>query len=262
MADALVLYEGTAPGVVTLTMNRPTRRNALSAGLVDALIEALARAAQDPDAVAVVLTGAGDRAFCAGGDLTDSLGSGLGALDMRASRGRFADLLQAVHDCPKPVVAALNGDALGGGFGLALSCDLVVADADAKLGTPEVRVGLFPMMLLAELHRNLPRKVLAELVFTGGKLTAAQALDFHLINRVAEAGDALVQGQALAARVARFSPAVLGLGKRAMYASQDMDYERGLAFLHGQLEANLVAEDAMEGISAFLQKRPAQWSGR
>lgn len=259
-SEALVAIE-VADGLATLTLNRPQRRNALSPALVGALIEALAEIQRRPEARVVVLTGAGGKAFCAGGDLAGGMGAD-GALDAWRSRGRFADALEALHDLGKPVVAAVNGDALGGGFGLMLACDMVVVADDARLGTPEIKVGLFPMIILAELLRNLPRKLLSELVFTGRHLSAEEALSYGLVNQVAPRAEVLAQAKALAAKSAAFSPAVLRLGKDALTAATDLQYRASLRYLHGQLEANLITEDAMEGISAFLARRAPEWRGR
>jgi enoyl-CoA hydratase len=259
--EALVLSE-TRERVAVLTLNRPERRNALSQALIEALAEALAAAAADEGVGAVVITGAGERAFCAGGDLAGGLGGAEGALATHRKRGEYAELLAGLHTLGKPVIAAVNGDALGGGFGLAIACDLAVADEGARLGTPEINVGLFPMMITAELARNLPRKILLEMVFSGRLLSAEEARAWGMINRVAPAGRALEAALELAAGIAAKSPAVLKLGKDAFYQTADLPLEAALRVLHFQLELNLQAEDAMEGIAAFLQKRPPQWKGR
>lgn len=256
----LVLSERLEGGVALLTLNRPDRRNALSPGLVAALHDAVLAAGQDAEVRAVVITGAGDRAFCAGGDLGGGGFTDDGALAAIRGRGRFAELLLALRRLGKPVVAAVNGDALGGGFGLMLGCDMVVARPGVRLGTPEVKVGLFPMIILAELQRCLPPKLLSELVFTARLLSAEEALSAQLINRVED--DALAGALALARTAASFSPAVVRLGKDAMFMAADLPYEPALRYLHGQLEANLMSEDSAEGIMAFLGKRPPVWSGR
>ena len=259
---SLVLYEVDA-GVATLTLNRPQRRNALSAGLVDALLDRFQQLRTADDVGCVVLTGAGEKAFCAGGDLADGLaGADRGPLGAREGRARFAQLVQAMHGCGKPVVGAIAGDALGGGFGLAMACDMLVVADDARLGTPEIKLGLFPHIILAELMRDLPRKLLAELVFTGRKVRADELASLGVVNRVCPRGEVMDKARELAAQVASFSPAILRLGKDGWTAAADQALPEALRTLHAQLEANLVAEDAMEGIAAFMQKRPAQWKGR
>ena len=261
MADSLVL-RADRDRVAVLTLNRPERRNALSPGLIRALDGALATAQADDGVGAVVITGAGERAFCAGGDLAGGLGGATGALAAHRERGGFAALIQRLHGLGKPVVAGVNGDALGGGFGLMIACDCAVVEPGARLGTPEINVGLFPMIITAELVRNIPRKILLEMMFTGRRISAEEARSWGMINAVSVAGGALEQAVALAGTMASKSPAILRLGKDAFYQTADLPLEAALKLLHFQLELNLQSEDAMEGISAFLQKRPPVWTGR
>lgn len=246
--------------VRVLWMNRPERRNALSNELIDAIAAGLAAAAADPTVHAVVLAGRG-RVFCAGGDLAGGLG-GDGFLDGHAARGRYAALLEAIPRLRVPVVAAVQGDALGGGLGLVAACDLAIVDPAASLGTPEIRVGLFPMIILAALQRCVPRKALLELVLTGGRVDAARAEVLGLVNRVSAPGAALDEALVLAGTLAERSPAILALGKSAFYRVADMDYEDALAYLSTQLTLNLLTEDAAEGLAAFLEKRAPVWKGR
>jgi enoyl-CoA hydratase len=250
-----------ADGVAILAMNRPERRNALSGALVDALQARFEEVERDQGVRVVILTGRG-KAFCAGGDLADGLGANEGFLASHAGRGRYAEMLARLPKLRVPVIAALNGDALGGGLGLAAACDLVVADPAASLGTPEIKLGLFPWIILAVLQRHVPRKVLMELVMTGEKVDAARAREIGLVNRVSAAGGAVEEAKALASVIAARSPAVLSLGKAAFYRVSDLDYEPALAYLHSQLTLNLMTEDAAEGVAAFLQRRDPQWKGR
>lgn len=248
--------------VAVLVLDRPERKNALSAALVDDLLAALRAAGDDGNVRAVVITGAGS-AFCAGGDLADGMSATAGGfMGGHQGRGRFAELMAAIPKLRVPVIAAVNGDALGGGCGLAAACDLVVADPAAKLGTPEIKLGLFPWIILAALQRDVPRKPLLELVLTGEKLTAEEAKALNLVNRVAAPGEALAEAKALAARIAARSPLVVAMGKAAFHRIADQRYEDALAFMHGQLSLNLLAEDAAEGVAAFLQKREPEWKGR
>ena len=248
-------------GRAVLTMNRPERRNALSPGLVDDLAAALTACRDDDDVRLVVLTGAGERAFCAGGDL----GAGMmarGVVPAHHGRARFGDLLRLMRDLGKPLVARVQGDALGGGFGLMLACDLVVAAEHARMGTPEIRVGLFPYVIMATIFRNIGRKAGMELVLTGDKLPASRALELGLVNRVVPASDLDAAVDEFCGRVERHSPAVLRLGRQAFYRMSEMSYDDALDFLGAMLTINTLAEDAMEGVSAFMQKRPPQWKGR
>ena len=248
-------------GIALIALNRPDRRNALSGALVEALLATLDAVDADPTVRVVVLTGRG-KAFCAGGDLADGMMASEGFLASHRSRGRFADLLLRLPKLRVPVIAAVNGDALGGGLGLAVGCDLVVADPGANFGTPEIAVGLFPMIILAVLQRHVGRKALLELVLTGGRVGAEEARRLGLINHVSAPGAVLDEARALAERIAARSPAIAALGKSAFYAASDLDFEAALKYLHTQLTLNLLTEDAAEGVSAFLGRREPQWKGR
>lgn len=248
-------------GVAVLALNRPDRLNALSSALVDAIGEALDAVDADRDVRVVVITGRG-RAFCAGGDLAEGLGSQEGVIAGHRGRGRYAELLARLPRLRTPVIAAVNGDALGGGLGLVAAADLAIADPEARLGTPEIRLGLFPWVILAALQRNVPRKALMELVMSGAKVPAARAVELGLVNRTSAPGAALDEALALAATLAARSPVVLELGKSAFYQVSDMIYDDALRYLTSQLTLNLLTEDAMEGVAAFLQKREPNWKGR
>ncbi|HHO54349.1 MAG TPA: crotonase [Deltaproteobacteria bacterium] len=248
-------------GVRVLTLNRPERRNALSIELVDALAVALGEGGEDQGVRAIVLAGRGE-AFCAGGDLGGSMGAGGGFLDGHQDRGRYAALMAQIPRLRVPVIAAIHGVAYGGGLGLVAACDLAVADRDARLGTPEIRVGLFPWIILAALQRDVPRKPLMQMILTGEPIEAPRAQALGLINAVSEPSAALEDACVLAERIASASPAVVALGKAAFHRIADQPYEDALAYMHAQLSLNLLTEDAMEGIGAFLQKRAPEWKGR
>jgi len=260
MTDSLVLQD-LQDGVATLTLNRPQRRNALSPGLLDALIDALEEAKRDPEVKVVVITGAGDKAFCAGGDLGNQKMSG-GVIGLHEGRKRFADLFHTLFELGKPTIARVNGTCLGGGVGLMLACDLVVASEEATFGTPEIKVGLFPMMIMALIFRNIGRKRAMEMIHTGERMDAAEAHRVGLINRVAPADELDEAVAKLAGRVGSFSPAVLKLGRDAIYRTMDMPMGDALDFLRSQLTVNTMLEDAMVGIRAFLTKTEPEWKGR
>jgi enoyl-CoA hydratase len=267
-------------GQALLTIDRPGARNALSPEVVQALRTALGRAEADPAVRVVVLTGAGDRIFSAGGDLgalPPAPGgrprSGAGAPPVQAQpeggflaghalRREYGALLEALAASPLPTVARVNGHALGGGLGLVLACDLAVAVDSAELGTPEIDVGLFPMMVLAWLQRHVGRKRALELVLSGDRLKAEDALRWGLVNRVVPRAELDEATRALASRVAGKSRAILALGKSSFRAAEDMSLPQAMDFLAGQLSLNLGAEDAAEGISAFLERRPPRWKDR
>ncbi len=254
-----VLYE-VAGRIATVTLNRPEKRNALSAELVGALHAALDRADADPEVGSILLTGAGDKAFCAGGDLSPPAGDGL--LALHQGRKGFADLLARFATLGKPVVGAANGHALAGGFGLLLACDLVVVRSDARYGTPEVKRGLFPMMIAAVMLRTLGRRRTLELVLTGREVDGKALLSWGAVNACVEAAEVLPAARGLCEELAQSSPAVLALGRRAVFACEDLPLGAQLDYLRSQLTLNTLAEDAAEGIAAFFEKRPPKWTGR
>ncbi|HYO66804.1 MAG TPA: enoyl-CoA hydratase-related protein, partial [Archangium sp.] len=215
----------------------------------------------DPAARVVVFTGAGEKVFCAGGDLGQLGGEG-GFLATHDGRRAYARLLLRLQDLRKPTVARINGHALAGGLGLVLACDLAVAAEHAELGTPEIDVGLFPMMVMALLQRHVGRKRALEMVLTGERMPAREALALGLLNRVVPAAelDATVAG--LAGKLAGKSQAILALGRRAFFTAEDMPLPAALEYLSSQLSLNVLAEDAAEGVTAFIEKRPPKWNDR
>jgi len=254
----LVALDG---GVATVTLNQPEKRNVLSAAMVRDLLAAFAWCASEPAVRVLVLTGAGDRAFCAGADLATTFEAG--ELERHHGRRGIAELFLALRDLGKPVVGRINGHALAGGFGLACACDIVLAVESAGFGTPEINVGVWPMMISAVLVRNLPRKVVLEMMLLGDRWTAAQLRDAGLVSRVAENLDELDQQTAeVAARLALKSPAVLRLGRDAFYRMEDMGLEEALAYLQSQLTLVTLSEDTREGIRAFFEKREPDFKGR
>lgn len=260
----MVLQVSDADGIRTLTLDRPERRNALSPELVDALDAAFVAADKDAGVKVVVVTGRGEgekQSFCAGGDLGGGL-VGDGFFEQHQARGSFANLLLTMRRMKKPTIAAVNGLALGGGFGLVLACDLAVAADDARLGTPEVKRGLFPMMIAALIDEVLPKKQAMELMLTGGEVSGQRAVDLGIVNRVVARARVVDEAMTLAKTLTKLSPAVLALGKRAVTLQRDMPFEQKLMFLRDQLTLNLQLEDAAEGVTAFLEKRDPIWKGR
>lgn len=241
-------------------MNRPARRNALSPQLMHDLLARFDEVKRDTEVTCVVLAAAGDRAWCAGGDLGPQGGDGL--LSLHAAREVFVDVIEAMHALGKPIIARVHAAVRGGGVGLMLACDLVVASEAATFGTPEIRVGLFPMMIMTLIFRNVPRKAAMEMMLTGDTLGADRAEAIGLVNRVVPAEELEAATAALAAKVGGFSPAVLRLGKDAVYQTQDMPLGDALQYLRSQLTINTMLDDAAEGVMAFLGKRSPVWKGR
>jgi enoyl-CoA hydratase/carnithine racemase len=247
-------------GQALLTIDREGARNALSGEAVTALTAALERVEADPNVRVVILTGAGQKVFCAGGDLSGMVGDGF--LAAHAQRRAYAALLKRLSSLAKPTIARVNGHALAGGLGLLLACDLAVCVDQAQLGTPEVDVGLFPMMVMALLQRHVGRKQALELVMTGQKISAQRAEALGLVNRVVPAAELDAEVASLARTLAQKSSAVLGLGKRAFLCAEGLPFDAALELLATQLSINTLAEDAAEGVGAFLEKRRPVWKDR
>ena len=255
-----ILYD-TGGGVARITINRPERRNSISWGVISGIRQRLAEAKADADVRVVVLTGAGDKAFCAGADLTGMAGDS-SFLDMHDGRGSLAELFKDLWTLGKPTIARVRGYALAGGFGLALACDFVIASDDAQFGTPEINVGLWPYMITVPLVRSMPPKKVLELMLTGRRVSASEAEQIGFVNRVVPVDELDEATNAFAAALASKSPAIVRLGRDSFYEVWDRDAEDALAYLHPMLTITTMTEDSREGITAFAEKREPQWKGR
>ncbi len=242
-----------------ITLFNPERRNAIGPVMVNELLHALDDAHADAHVHAIVITGDG-KAFCAGGDF-QQMTSGPDVTEL-PHKGDYADLLLAMVRSDKPIIARVNGPAMGGGLGIVAASTFAIGQTDATLGTPEINVGLFPMMIMAVLARVVPRRKLQEMMLLGEKLTAEEARAAGLLGSVvaADALDAAVD--ALVAKIASKSPSTLKLGLRAFAEQDDMDLASALPMLRGKLSEVLATDDAREGLTAFLQKRSPQWTGK
>lgn len=243
-----------------VTIDREQARNAINPQVMRELIAALEEASLDDAVRAIVITGAGEKAFCAGGDLGGGMASG--AIAQHLDRAELSRLFRIMRECGKPVVARVNGHALGGGFGLMLGCDLIIAAEHAEVGTPEVNIGLWPYVITAVIQRNVPTKFATEMMMLGLRIPAARAAEIGFVNRVVPSDQLDAAVDELVEQLASKSPIVLKLGKDSYYAAQEMSFDAALSYLEGQLTLGLMAEDAMEGIQAFIQKRPPLWKGR
>lgn len=259
--DAEVLYRGDG-AVARITINRPHRRNAMSWPVVRGLRAALSRAGADPAVRVVVLSGAGDRAFCSGADLGSMAGDEEGFLATHDGRGQLAGLFGELWELGKPTIARVQGWAMAGGLGLALACDLVVASERARFGAPEIDVGLWPYMITVPMVRSMPAKKALELMLTGRVVDAAEAERLGLVTTVVPHDQLDGAVDELAATLAAKSPTAMRLGRGAFYAVWDMAAADALNYLHAMLTVTTQTEDATEGIAAFTEKRPPRWTGR
>ncbi|WP_437726598.1 enoyl-CoA hydratase/isomerase family protein [Sorangium sp. So ce861] len=254
-----VVQAASAGGVLRLTLNNPGRKNAIGPAMVNELLHALEAGMADEAVRCVVLTGAGD-AFCAGGDFAQLTGAeGAPAPE---PKGDYADLLLAMANSSKPIVARVNGHALGGGLGLVAASHVAIAARGAKLGTPEINVGLFPMMIMAVLQRHVSRRRLLEMMLLGQRLDADEAAQCGLLNRVVEPGALDAAVDEVTSAIAAKSPIAVRLGLEAFAAQDDLDLESALPLLRERLAGCLATDDAREGLMAFLEKRQPRWSGR
>ncbi len=245
--------------VARVTLNRPEKRNPIGLDTCGELVHVLTALRDDPAVRVVVLTGAGN-AFSAGGDLGSMQGPA--AAVSAVAPASLVELFTTMHDLGKPIIAMVNGHALAGGLGLMVACDLAIAADTATFGTTEIQVGLWPMMITAEITRNVGRKRTLEMMLTGRRLDAAEALAAGLLNRVVPVAELEAVTMKLAGEIADKSPAAVALGLRAFYRSADLDLEPALRYLQAELGRVLALEDAAEGITAFLTKRAPVWKGR
>jgi len=247
-------------GVARVTLDNPARRNAIGPRMVNELLYALKDAHADDEVRSIVITGSGDKAFCAGGDFAQmTAGSDEQALP---PMGDYADLLLAMVGATKPIVARVNGHAMGGGLGLVAAAHFAVGVEEAKLGTPEVNVGLFPMMIMAVLRRVMRERDLTQMMLFGERYPAPRAAELGLLNRVVERAELDDAVKAITDVVASKSPITLRLGLEAMAKQRDQPLSEALPYLRERLGACLATDDAREGLMAFLEKRPPVWKGR
>jgi enoyl-CoA hydratase len=260
MTNGTVRY-AAAEGVATITLDQPETRNALSDAVLDDLIEAFSSARDDDAVRCVVLTSSHETTFSSGGDL-GGFAEQLPLAHKHRAIDRFPRLFRLIGELGKPSLCAANGHVLAGALGLALACDLIVVRDGARLGTPEINVGVFPFMIMALIYRNLGRKKTTELLLLGEQISAAEAERIGLVNRVvaAEEFDAAVADWA--GRLAAKSPLLMRMGKDAMYRQQDMAFEDALDYLRAQLALAFATDDIQEGVQAFFAKREPRWTGR
>ena len=256
----MVRYEADG-GVATITLDHPETRNALSDELLDALTAAFERARDDDAVRCVVLTSSHEKVFSSGGNLAGFAADVPLAHKHRAIE-RFPRLFRVMGELGKPTLCAANGHVLAGALGLALACDLIVAREGVRFGTPEINVGVFPFMIMALIYRNVPRKKANELLLLGERISAEEAREIGIVNRVVPEADFDAAVEDWATKLAAKSPVMMRLGKEAMYRQLDMPFEEALDFLRSQLSVAFTTEDIQEGVTAFFEKRDPNWTGR
>jgi enoyl-CoA hydratase/carnithine racemase len=246
-------------GVAVITLNRPTRRNALSLSLMRELIGCFEESGANRAVSAVILAAAG-KAFCSGHDLSEMVGRT--AHDYREIFEVCTELMAKIQSIRQPVIAEVQGTATAAGCQLVATCDLAIAAEGATFATPGVRIGLFCTTPMIALSRAVGRKRALEMLLTGQPIDAETAADWGLVNNVVPAGELTAATRKLAARVGEASPLVVSIGKQAYYTQIDLDQQKAYAYAKEVMTTNALAADAQEGISAFLEKRAACWSGR
>lgn len=255
------------PGVLVLTLDRPDTRNSLSVAMMDALAAAIAAAGAEKSVRAIVLAANG-LAFCAGHDLKEMTrhraDEDRGRAFYRHAMDRCASLMLSIQRCPKPVIGAVHATATAAGCQLVASCDLAVAAETARFCTPGVNIGLFCSTPMVALSRNVPRKRAMEMLLLGDLVSAADAEAWGLVNRVVPGGREQVLDAALdlARRIAAKSAYTVATGKEAFYAQSEMDVAAAYRYAADVMVRNMLAKDAEEGIGAFLEKRPPNWTDR
>jgi enoyl-CoA hydratase/carnithine racemase len=243
-----------------LTIDRPERRNAISADVVEGLRAGIAQAHADPQVRAIVITGAGDKAFCAGADLAK--GSGSFQYDPSRPHLDYADLLRFAWTSTVPMIARINGHCLAGGMGLFAMCDMAVAAEHANFGLPEVKIGVFPAQVLSVLQHLAGPRHIAEMCITGEPIDARRAEQIGLVNYVVPAAQLDEKVDWLVSRVIDKSPTAIRRGKAMLRAAADMTFEQSISYLESQIMTLALTEDAREGRASFVEKRAPNWSGR
>ncbi len=246
--------------VAYITINRETNKNSISSDAVTLFLESLETAEADNEVRVVCVSGAGDKVFCSGADLGGGIGKGTGKENQ--SFKKYAALITRLAKFSKPTLAKINGHCMAGGTGFMLACDIVIAKEGAKFGTPEVNVGLFPMMIGALIFRNVLRKKAMEMILLGEKLTAKQALEMGMITRAVPEDQFESEVENVLKTITSKSPIGLKIGKEAFRDIETMDLEEAVNFLSEKLIEVASTEDAVEGITAFLEKRTPKFKGK
>jgi enoyl-CoA hydratase/carnithine racemase len=254
-----LLLRTDAEGITTLTLNRPAQRNALSVALMEAMIAELDRIKSDASVRVVIVTGAGP-SFCSGHDLKE-LRSDPSPAFYEKVFGLCSTMMQRIVSLPQPVIAAVQGIATAAGCQLVATCDLAVAAEESHFATPGVNIGLFCSTPMVALSRAVPRKQAMEMLLTGDLIDGREALKIGLVNRLAPSVQVMEEAMALAAEIVAKSPLTLKIGKEAFYRQAELDLADAYAYASKVMAENMMAQDAAEGIDAFIEKRKPEWKG-
>ncbi|SCY54244.1 enoyl-CoA hydratase/isomerase family protein [Desulfoluna spongiiphila] len=258
MTDAPHLLYMVTDAAACITINREARKNALSPEAIALFHDHLDAAEADTSVRCVLIRGAGPRAFCTGADLGSAIKTDGDSLPTALA---YARLLHRLYSFPKPTVAMVRGYCLAGGMGLMLACDMVLADAKSRFGTPEVNVGLFPMMIGALIFRNVPRKKAMEMILTGRMIEADEALSMGLVTRLHPAEALETETRDLLSILAGKSPIGLRLGKEAFASVETLPFDKAVDSLAQALTRVIATQDAAEGLKAFMEKRAPEFTG-
>jgi methylglutaconyl-CoA hydratase len=256
---ALTVLHEKKGSALWITINRPEKRNAIDQTVIDGISEGIALAQASPEIRAIVLTGHGDTIFCAGADLQPGKGFGF---DFSQPTVPLANLMRQARQCALPVIARVNGTCLAGGMALLSMCDIAVATQEATFGLPEVKVGVFPMQVVALLQDLVPRRVMHEWCLTGERFDAQAARQAGLLNAITQYADLDAQVERWVKSFAQASPTALRRGKFALKAMEGMAIDQALTYAEAQIAVMTLTEDAREGMAAFNEKRTPAWTGR
>jgi enoyl-CoA hydratase/carnithine racemase len=246
-----------------ITIDREERRNAINDNVLDGIETGIREAMKAaPDVRAIVLTGAGDKAFCAGADLKRTGADRPFQIDHGDPATRLGDLFRLVERCTLPIVGRVNGHAMAGGMGLTAICDMVVAADHARFGMPESRIGIWPMMIQTYVMRFLPRRKLLEMMITGEPIDAAEALQLGFVNYVVPSAELDAKTEWLLDRILRSSPTAIRRGKHIWHGMQDLSLQEAIILAESNAGLMGSSEDAREGIKSFQEKRKPVWTGR
>jgi len=242
-----------------ITINRPDKRNALNAEVIAGIRAGYAAAHADADVRVIVLTGAGDKAFCAGADLQPGKAF---AFDFAKPNVDYADMLREAQNATVPSIARVNGACMAGGMGLLAMTDMAVAADHVMFGLPEVKVGVFPMQVMSLLQAIVPRRLVREWALSGEPFDAAAALHAGLLNHVVPAAELDAKVDWLVRRIVDKSPTAIRRGKYALRAIESMSFDQAIAYTESQIALLAMTDDAREGLASFNEKRKPNWTGR